>query len=542
MKINTILFAIICISVLCITYTNASSQQLLKPIKQGTKQVGIVFVQGAQIAPEAYLPLAKKIQKESALSIYIVIPAFALNTPEPLVLSSGIKNGIKAMYDAGLDKNADLIMMGHSLGGAMLQDYVFKCTNCKAQVLMGAGLLRKYRNGSMASDYPVNTLTIDGTLDGLYRVTRQAENYYHYVLHPQNDKPLNFPVVVYEGVSHMQFASGTPPFLVKKSDLKPTVTEEVAHNLTARTIALYMDVQLQTVNAGNAAKALQAEMDQTGVLVQPLINALEQEGFKHFISPCNTDYNMPSQCPFYPRYPGKQRSGTNPSSCLCGTPWTTKVAMEVMGGLGDNSKVTYDVLDGIHAVSDINPIHLPHVWSPVCQNENEGCTLNLTTVTEAIYSKLDSFDTGYSYTSASELRVKMMSRQSVWMSVGRKNVNFTETDVVPNTCADINKLAWQYALKNAGETALNRFNAIGEPLVFGKDLGPYNAGPLWIYNGLKYEDAKDKSEMTIQSPMMHTDVDYKIKAAAGFHYCKLLSPARAMEWLYIDGLRAKGGL
>ena len=104
-------------------------------------------------------------------------------------------------------------MMGHSLGGAMLQDYVFKCTNCKAQVLMGAGLLRKYRNGSMASDYPVNTLTIDGTLDGLYRVTRQAENYYHYVLHPQNDKPLNFPVVVYEGVSHMQFASGTPPFL-----------------------------------------------------------------------------------------------------------------------------------------------------------------------------------------------------------------------------------------------------------------------------------------------------------------------------------------
>ena len=95
-----------------------------------------------------------------------------------------------------------------------------------------------------------------------------------------------------------------------------------------------------------------------------------------------------------------------------------------------------------------------------------------------------------------------------------ENVNFTETDVVPNICADINKLAWQYALKNAGPVALKRFKEIGEPLVFGKDLGPYNAGPLWIYNPLKYEDAKDKSEMTIQSPMMHTDVDYKIKAAA----------------------------
>eukprot|EP00943_MAST-04B_sp_MAST-4B-sp1_P005999 g5999.t1 len=522
--------------------TNASSQQLLKPIKQGAKAVGVVFIQGAQIPAEAYLPLAKQIQIQSSLSVYVVIPSFPLNTPEPLVLSNGIKNGVQAMYDAGLDKDADLIMMGHSLGGAMLQDYVFKCKNCKAQVLMGAGLLRKYRNGSTSSSYPVNTLTIDGTLDGLYRVTRQAENYYHYVLHAKYDKPINFPVVVYEGVSHMQFASGPAPFLVKKSDLKPTVSEAVAHNMTARTIALYMDVQLQTVNAGDAAKALQQEMEQTGALVQPLIDALVQEGFKHFVAPCNTDYNMPSQCPFYPRYPGKQRTGTNPSECLCGTPWTSKVAMQVMGGLGEDTKVTYDVVDGIHAVSDVNPIHLPHVWSPTCQNEDQGCTLNLTTVTQQVYSSLDSFDTGYSYTSASELRVKMMSRQSVWLSVGRKNVNFTQTDVVPDICADINKLAWQYALKNAGPEALKRFNDIGEPLAFGKDLGPYNAGPLWIYNALKYENAKDESKMTIQSPMMHTDVDYKIKAAAGFHYCKLLSPARAMEWLYIDGLRAKGGL
>ena len=62
--------------------------------------------------------------------------------------------------------------------------------------------------------------------------------------------------------------------------------------------------------------------------------------------------------------------------------------MRVMGGLGDDTKVKYDVVDGIHAVSDINPIHLPHVWSPVCPNEDDGCTLNLTTVTEQVYSSL----------------------------------------------------------------------------------------------------------------------------------------------------------
>jgi len=36
--------------------------------------------------------------------------------------------------------------------------------------------------------------------------------------------------------------------------------------------------------------------------------------------------------------------------------------------------------------------------------------------------------------------------------------------------------------------------------------------------------------------MMRTPVDYPISAAAGFHYCKLLSPYKAMEWIYVDSL------
>jgi hypothetical protein len=37
--------------------------------------------------------------------------------------------------------------------------------------------------------------------------------------------------------------------------------------------------------------------------------------------------------------------------------------------------------------------------------------------------------------------------------------------------------------------------------------------------------------------MMKTPLDYWEKDAAGFHYCKLLSPAYAAEWIYVDGLR-----
>lgn len=512
------------------TLTGATDPIVMKPIKSGTP-VGLVMIQGAEIPAKTYIPLAKALQEQSSLAIYIAIPTFALNTPEPLVLKGGIEKAEKALYGAGLKTSDPLFLAGHSLGGAMLQDYVSTCTNCAGQILMGAGLLRKYRG----KEYPVKTLTIDGTLDGLYRVTRQAESFYHFIQHGPASNVFDFPVVVYEGVSHMQFASGPPPALVKKSDLKPEVSESTAHNLTAQTISLFLDIQTKSENAQAARDSLTEQIKETEALLAPIIASLEQEGFKHFLPPCNSDYPMPS-CPAYPRYPGKQRGDTPQVNCTCGTPWSV-VAQQMMGGLQD---VAMDVTDSIHPVSDINPIHLPHVWN-TCTDE-KSCTLNITTVTEAVYEAGDSLDTGFFSTSAKELRVKLMSRQSVWVDAGRKNVDFNATDVNVNTCADINKAAFAWAMKNAGAAAQKRFENIGEPLKFGPDLGPYNAGPLWIYNGLKYKQASDKSAMTIQSPMMHTPIDYTIKAAAGFHYCKLLSPARAMEWIYIDGLRAKGGL
>jgi len=41
---------------------------------------------------------------------------------------------------------------------------------------------------------------------------------------------------------------------------------------------------------------------------------------------------------------------------------------------------------------------------------------------------------------------------------------------------------------------------------------------------------------------MSTPTDFKIKASAGFHYCKILSPFRVLEWIYIDGLYDHNGI
>jgi len=42
--------------------------------------------------------------------------------------------------------------------------------------------------------------------------------------------------------------------------------------------------------------------------------------------------------------------------------------------------------------------------------------------------------------------------------------------------------------------------------------------------------------------MMRTPTDYPIAEARGFHYCKLLSPFRALEWIYVDSLYDRDGI
>ena len=42
--------------------------------------------------------------------------------------------------------------------------------------------------------------------------------------------------------------------------------------------------------------------------------------------------------------------------------------------------------------------------------------------------------------------------------------------------------------------------------------------------------------------MMRTPTSYFIKAAAGFHYCKVLSPFNVLEWIYVDSLHEFDGI
>merc|ERR1711907_920587 len=137
---------------------------------------------------------------------------------------------------------------------------------------------------------------------------------------------------------------------------------------------------------------------------------------------------------------------------------------------------------------------------------------------------------------------KMMSRQQSQVAAGDDDADFHENDEVGNRCADINDASIKWARDHASKKALQRYDQLGDQMVTGDDMGPYNEGPLWIWTYMKYKKDKTTGTVTVQSPMMRTPNTYPVSAARGFHYCKVLSPFRVIEWIYVDSLFSRDGI
>ena len=89
---------------------------VLKPIagKSGMKEVGLVLIQGAQIEPQQYLPLMQEAQNASPFAVWVGIPDYPFDFPEPFDISGGVNRILQSMKDAGMN-TSDIIFAAHSL-------------------------------------------------------------------------------------------------------------------------------------------------------------------------------------------------------------------------------------------------------------------------------------------------------------------------------------------------------------------------------------------------------------------------------------------
>jgi len=220
--------------------------------------------------------------------------------------------------------------------------------------------------------------------------------------------------------------------------------------------------------------------EDTENLLQPFLAMMEQE----------QTYSMKEAC--------YDNALVNPESnkCAHGSQWT-KTAQKIMGG--DLSWADADIVtdDNFHRVFTMPPagdVHLPETTSCGDQSDDTKCTLNTISVTENYYNRLEQFDTGKYPIAANEMKAKLLSRQHIQSAAGNKTADFHELDEEGQRCGDINQASLDLALKTASSKALEKYNKLGKKLVIGDDLGPYNAGPLWIWTYMNYADNKDKTE------------------------------------------------
>lgn len=445
---------------------------ILQPNSNAPVQACVVFIQGADIKPEQYIPLMKEVQRLSGddVALWVGIPEFLSDMA--FELNKGVDRILDKMKDKGMTTNT-IIMAGHSLGGAMVQLWTAEnAQRVTAQILMGSFLTRTWKTDYHFS-YPVPTLTIGGELDGLARVTRISEAFYTQLV-DSNERALkvdlnsSFPVTVIKGTTHMQFASGAPPDLVYKMDLVPEKSYAEAHTLIAHDFIAFMS-QYVLPEHDEASQTMQRRLLETSAFVAPILDSLHLEGYHNFRPPClcGTDICEPQP------------------NCTARCPFTTLVSQPTMGA--GVSGLTVNDTDSFHDVWETEPtVHLPSVLNS-CTNPST-CKLDTTTVTQGAYHTgedleiwkkhfdVPMLDSGFLPITAFELKTKMNSRESIYAHAGVPDTDFKALDGTGERCGEINQKAIDWGLAHAAQGTVARYQAHGQQYVVGPDIDVCPAG------------------------------------------------------------------
>lgn len=593
----------LCMSVM----TKKIPDVILTPDTSLSKTSALIIAPGFGIGADAYEPLGKILQNsfaENNIGLYVGVPHMNGN-----ITTIGLKGAINRVAEelqvADIPNQHSTFYAGHSVGGALLP-YILKDLNNlpdgfnkpDGMILLAAFLVRSFRSKSIPDIGPGQysfpncpVISIGAELDGLARISRFAEAFYNQIT--QNididTGKRTLPITMIEGMTHMQFASGPIPKEVMNRDLLPEISYDDAHNSVAKDITGFATAVLGI----NDWDYLYSRMNDSENLLLPMIKSMEIEGYHQFKPPC--------YCEEIDEYGGLEY-GTCPEQpgCTAGSPWTAHAQQLMANPDYINGKgILMNTMDSQHIVTEENPsCHLPHLHSGYDRDEQytvyntvasnnpgsgspslclspESCTINATTITQLIYEdggELDiwridigngNIDTGYYPITATELKSKMKSRQSILQAANNTAAvnnedgsTFDDLDGNANgNCAIINDAAIQYALDNAPKNTRNRYEKYGQKMVTSDDgdkkVCP--AGPCWIWASLEYNGRKKDGDIVIKSPAFpykntnpfpcdeklypKDDRHGVLPCTAGMHYCKLLSPARVMEWLMVDGLR-----
>jgi len=181
---------------------------LFNPINKN--DIDIIFYPGGFVYPEAYSPLCFKIA-ENGYRVFLV--------KMPLNLAVLKPNAAKEIIDKfNLDK---VVLIGHSLGGAMAAKFVYD----NPETISGLVLLAAYPGKSNnISKYNIKVLSIFGEFDGLATIEKIET---HKNLLPDNTKYVMINGGNHSNFGYYGFQKGDNPSLIYKDEQQKIILNNI---------------------------------------------------------------------------------------------------------------------------------------------------------------------------------------------------------------------------------------------------------------------------------------------------------------------------
>jgi len=402
-----------------------------------------------------------------------------------LIFEFEIDEAIQKCFDAAEEVGYPLdtiFVAGHSMGGAFVDSYIQDNLrpNYAGVLLFGSW------PASDTNDYPIPLLTSVGTLDG-GGVSAAVVEWRQTKANPNAQ-----PVLMIEEVNHVQVAAGVydDPELnadVISRDIDPVVSEAEAHERYATAAVSHMVTAPTTVG----------QFGQDVVSEQTAVFADLSAYTEAFVEPFNQLLLME-----------EDEDGDQ-------SPWLDKAQRILLHADDDSIDLSeLTVLDNL-VPFDILGGTKPEIFG------GEEC-LNVTV------STFNSNKYDFSLTSAATMKAKLKLPDEVLGAL-------CQNEVPRRKCQDINLAALQLALSKTEPGTLERYYLVGRQLVIGDDIVAAT-GPDWLEGpGLQFNSIETSPEtievVAVSLPTESGPTDFN-----GMEYCDLLSPYRALEFIYIQSV------
>lgn len=419
--------------------------------KTGAEKL-LIIINGAYVENTNYEDVGVAIQEASDLKLWIAIPSFLLNCPNPGEIGSKVSSSISTVKSRGftnITSGSDVIIGGHSLGGIFSQQVVAS-GDYAGLILFGSYLTTIY--GYSLTTFKKPVLTLAGELDGLTRITRIAAEWraMHERITADGQEALyRFPVVALPGQTHSQFCSNVNVTSFGTKDLMAAVSWDSAHAAIGEAVSNYLT--LVTDSTDSAARSyIDAKYTYTKGLLAGFLAAQDEEG---------------SWCA-----QAQKVNAANVSTSL--TVNTTTVG----------NFASFDVAyPSITASSKL-----------------------VNVVTELQYA-LNPTDSSLTADAATEIDCKMMTEASILSALGQN------ATVGSQGCMAANEAALTRGSSLLPDASLKRYQSEGKPFVIKAD-SVYSTGVTWQAGSFGFSTTS--SNVEVQSPLLTTGDDVLCKLLA----------------------------